>query len=155
MRGTRSFEIYLCAGDGIGGFRQCDVMYGSGTFITGTVGFMLSGIVVNAIALGQPLKPRSLQWMTQRRNISGDNTTAAYESSDDDDYDDSRENSGNLGANTALPREEKYSATDSEVPIRNKKQNAGEHWSEDSSFEDDTLCETITPQKEMVNHMTQ
>ena len=129
-------------------------MYGSGTFITGTVGFMLSGIVVNAIALGQPLKPRSLQWMTQRRNISGDNTTTAYDSSDDDDYNDSRENSGNLGANTALSREEKYSATDSEVPIRNKKQSAEENVPDDSSFENNSICEVILPQKEMVSHMT-
>ena len=137
----------------VGGFRQCDVMYGSGTFITGTVGFMLSGIVVNAIALGQALKPRSLQWMTQSRNISTDNTTAAYDSSDNDGNN-SRDNDGNLVTSSTLPREDKYPATNLEELVRNKKQNAEENVREDSLFKDDTICEVILPQKEMVSHMT-
>ena len=67
--------------DSMGGsFRQCDTLFGSGTFITGTVGFMLSAIVVNAIARGEPLKPRTLQWMTRKRDF---NTSSSSDSSDD------------------------------------------------------------------------
>eukprot|EP01036_Dinobryon_divergens_P031450 gene31450-40848_t len=134
-----------------GGFRQCDVKYGSGTFITGTVGFMLSGIVVNAIALGRPLKPRSLQWMTQRRSLSGDNTSG----SDNENYD-SRDEEGNLVAKTtssttitttAIPTsqpEKECPTINSEKFIKNK----GEQISAVSSSED-IVFEVILPQKEM------
>ena len=148
--------LSYCYYNGIGGFRQCDVMYGSGTFITGTVGFMLSGIVVNSIAMGRPLKPRSLQWMTQRRSLSGDNT-----SDSDDANNESRDDGGNLTAHTsrttatttatAIPTggpEKEYPAIDSETSIREK---IGEKLSSISPSEDDTIFEVILPQKEMVN----
>ena len=114
---------------------------------------MLSGIVVNAIAMGRPLKPRSLQWMTQRRSLSGDSTSGS-----DNENDDSRDKDGNLIANTTASTTITTTAiltseSEKEYPIINSEnliQNQGEKLSAVSSSEDDTEFEVILPQKEMV-----
>jgi hypothetical protein len=45
------------------GFRQCDLHFGSASFLSGAVGFLLAAEVVNALAEGRALSPRPLEWM--------------------------------------------------------------------------------------------